>query len=220
MVDFVQARRMMIDTQVMTSGVTDRRLLTAMANIPREMFVPESRRELAYTDAPHRVLTDSGVRHLAAPAPFAKLVQLADVEHQSSVLDVGCTTGYSAAVLGHLAAKVVAIENDGGLAAAARENLNRLGLTNVEVVSGPLLEGAPDKGPYDVILVEGAIESPPESLFQQLKVGGNLVCLLRSGPAATAYLYTRSASDIAGTPSFNTSLPPLFATRREEAFVF
>jgi protein-L-isoaspartate(D-aspartate) O-methyltransferase len=220
MVDFAQARRMMVDTQVMTSGVTDRRLLNAMSSIPREMFVPESRRELAYIDAPHKLLTDSGVRYVAPPAPFAKLVQLADVEHQSSVLDVGCTTGYSAAVLGHLAARVVAVENDGGLAAAARENLQKLGLSNVEVVSGPLLEGAADKGPYDVIVVEGAIDRPPESLFQQLRPGGNLVCLLRSGPAATAYLYTRSATDIAGTPSFNTTLPPLLAAKREDAFVF
>lgn len=220
MVDFERARIMMVESQVKTSNVTDRRVWSAMLGMPRELFVPEDRRDLAYIDAPHKFTGSAGERFLAAPAPFAKLVQLGEVDHTDRVLDVGCTSGYSTAVLARLGAHVVGVESDAALAAAAQRNLSGLGITNAEVVRADLLAGAPDMGPYDVIIVEGAVDSAPESLFRQLKVGGRLVALIRRGATATAYHYTKSATDVAGTPGFNTSLPALQHRQTEPEFVF
>lgn len=219
MIDFVAARKKMVENQLRTSGVTDRRLLAVMAQVPREAFVPAERRELAYIDEAHRVSV-SPARYLAAPAPFAKLVQLAGVGSTDRVLDVGCATGYSAAVLGELAEAVVALESEPGLAAAARANLLVAGIDNVSVVEGPLEAGAGPHGPFDVILVEGALESIAEALLQQLADGGRLVALLREGSAASAHIYVRSGQDVAGRAEFNTTLPALPAVKSVSEFVF
>src|SRR3954463_10289763 len=109
MTDFAHARRTMVDNQLRTSGITDHRLLGAMGEVPRERFVPAARQTLEYIDEAKPL---SATRKLGPPAPFARLVQLAAIQHSDRVLDVGCGTGYSAAVLGHLASEVVAVEDD------------------------------------------------------------------------------------------------------------
>jgi protein-L-isoaspartate(D-aspartate) O-methyltransferase len=219
MIDYERARETMVDNQLRTSGVNDRRILAAMGEMPRELFVPELRRSLAYTDTSHALGGPSG-RALAAPAPFAKLVQLAAIEADDAVLDVGTGTGYSAAVLGRLAATVVAVESDPELAAAARAALGAVGAANVSVHEGALEAGAPKFGPYDVVLIEGAVNAVSAKLLQQLKQGGRLVALIRKGAAAAAHVFVRSGDEFAPRAEFNTSLPPLTAERPAERFVF
>lgn len=217
MADFETARRRMVDNQLRTSNVTDRRLLNAMGEVPRELFVPADRRELAYTDAAQPL--GSG-RALAEPAPFAKLVQLVALAHTDHVLDVGAATGYTTAVLAKLAADVTGLESDPALAAAARANLAAVGAANARIVEAPLDGSATLPGSFDVIVIEGAVDAEPSTFFHALRDGGRLVALLRSGATAVAHVYVRSGGEVAGRIEFNTTLPPLATAPRPQAFVF
>jgi len=220
MVDFAAARKKMVENQLRTSNITDHRLLMAMAQVPRELFVPSDRQAFAYIDEAHRLSAGDTPTYLSAPAPFGQLLQLAAIGTNDRVLDLGCGSGYSAAVLGSLAASVVAVEPVADLAASAANNVMSLGFDNVSVLSGALADGAPSRGPFDVIVVEGAVSEVPAGLFDQLAEGGRLVALRREGAAGVAYLYVRSGTDVAGRPEFNTTLPPLAAPKPLPEFVF
>lgn len=220
MTDFAQARRAMLDHQLRTSDITDRRLLAAMGRVPREEFVPEARRSLAYIDRAHTLVEERGGRALPAPTPFARLVQLAGVGAEDRVLDVGCGTGYSTAVLAELAAAVVGIEETAALAELARNNLAALGIGNAEVVEAPLVAGVPGKGPYDVIIIEGEVASVPEALQRQLVEGGRLVAVLRGAGVGVAHRFVRAGDDIAAHASFDASMPPLTVSGPSDQFVF
>ena len=219
MVDFEHARMAMVDNQLRTSGVTDRRILSAMGEVPREAFVPEARQSLAYIDEAH-VLPGPAGRAIPAPAPFARLLQLAEIDASDSVLDVGTGSGYSAAVLAKLAGSVAALESDTALVAAARENLAQVGAENVAVVQGALFDGAPNHAPFDVILLEGAVTRVPDSLLSQLKEGGRLVALVNSGAAPVANVFVRRGDEFAPRVEFNANMPPLTREAAPEAFVF
>jgi len=215
MTDYARARTIMVDNQLRTSGITDRRLLAAMGEVPRELFVPEVRRPLAYIDQP---IALDATRKLGAPAPFAKLVQLAEIGGTDHVLDLGCASGYSAAVLARLAGSVVAVDTDAGLLARARNALREQ--SNVTVLEGPFEAAGKAKGPYDVIVVEGVVSAVPEALFGQLKGDGRLVALIAiAGRPAVAHLFARSGKGIAASRAFDAALPPL-PTAREDRFVF
>ncbi|HWA18983.1 MAG TPA: protein-L-isoaspartate O-methyltransferase [Devosia sp.] len=220
MIDYAHARKTMVDNQLRTSSVTDRRVLAAMGEVPRELFVPAARRLLAYIDEAHPLEGAPG-RYLGAPAPFARLVQLAEIDHTDDVLDVGCGNGYSAAVLSRLAARVVAVEPDSNLAAKARATLKDLGAANVEVIEGALADGAPAKGPYDVIVIEGGISAVPEALFGQLKPEGVLVALVaEGGRPPVAHVFAQSGRGIAARAEFDGKLPPLATAPPTDEFVF
>jgi protein-L-isoaspartate(D-aspartate) O-methyltransferase len=217
MTDFARARKTMVDNQLRTSGITDRRLLAAMEEVPRERFVPPVRQGLAYID---EAIPVGGGRKLGAPAPFAQLVQLAAIEHADHVLDLGCATGYSAAVLARLAHSVVAVETDAALAAHARSALAEAGAKNASVVEGALETAGQAGGPYDVIVLEGVIAAAPQTLFAQLKPEGRLVALLaRDGNPPVAHLFAKAGNGIAARAAFDARLPPLSA-ERDESFVF
>lgn len=220
MTDFARARKMMVENQLRTSNITDRRLLAVMAQVPRELFVPEARRDLAYIDEAHALPSEGARRYLAAPAAFGRMVQLAGVNTGDKVLDLGCGSGYSTAVLASLAISVVAVESDGGLAAAARANLAALSIRNATILDGPVELGAAKLGAFDVIMLEGAVDSVPPALFDQLNEDGRLVALLRQGATAVANLYVKSGGDVAARGEFNASLPALFAEKRSADFVF
>jgi protein-L-isoaspartate(D-aspartate) O-methyltransferase len=220
MIDYVHARKTMVDNQLRTSSVTDRRVLAAMGEIPRELFVSAARRPLAYIDEAHP-LEGAPDRYLGAPAPFARLVQLAEIDHTDHVLDLGCGNGYSAAVLSRLAGSVVAVEPDSSLALAARAKLQELGAANAEVVTGAVAAGAAARGPYDVIVVEGSISAVPEALFGQLKAEGVLVALVAdAGRPAVAHLFAQSGKGIAARAEFDGKLPPLPMVAARDEFVF
>ena len=220
MTDFTQARKAMVDSQLRTSDITDRRLLTAMESIPREQFVPEARRSLAYIDRPHKLVDEPGGRALPAPTPFARLVQLAAIGAGDRVLDVGCGSGYSTAVLAALAAEVVGVEETAALAELARHNLETLGIGNARVIEAQLVAGAPEQGPYDVIVIEGEVASVPEALQAQLAEGGRLVAVLRTAGIGVAHRFVRAGDDVASRAEFDASMPPLTVSGSTEKFVF
>lgn len=217
MTDFAQARRIMVDNQLRTSGITDRRLLAAMGEVPRELFVPPARRELAYIDGAQPL---NRTRWLGAPAPFAKLVQLAAIEHTDRVLDFGCGNGYSSAVLARLAAEVVAVDDDPSLLAEAREALRKIGGGNVTVAEGSVSTAGKAKGPFDVIVLEGVVPEVADALFAQLAVDGRLVALIgAAGQVPVAHLFAKSGKGIAARPDFDARLPPLHKVA-DDGFVF
>ena len=217
MTDFATARRHMVDSQVRIADVTDLRILAAMLEIPRENFVPSSAAGLAYLDLDLAV-GEAGARRLLKPMVLAKLIHAANVASSDRVLDVGCSTGYAAAILSRIAGQVIALEQDSGVAQTARAAL--ASQSNVNVVSGPLIAGWPQGAPYDVILLEGATEIAPHTFLGQLKDGGRLVCVLGSGPAAKAMLYCRSGEELGGRPIFDASAAVLPGFARAPVFAF
>ncbi|HEY0853455.1 MAG TPA: protein-L-isoaspartate O-methyltransferase [Devosia sp.] len=217
MVDFERARQVMVDNQLRTSNVTDRRLLAAMGSIARENFVPASRQGLAYIDEAH----DLGHgRAMPAPAPFAKLVQLAEIQPTDAVLDLGAGLGYSTAVLAQLAHEVVGVESDETLAAEARKALAAAGVSNAEIVVSAFDDAQPHARGFDVIVLEGTVDEIPHGLFKLLRDGGRLVAMIRRGPTAVANVFVKTGATVNSRAEFNTSLPPLTAAKKADEFVF
>jgi protein-L-isoaspartate(D-aspartate) O-methyltransferase len=223
MTDFATARRMMVDGQVRTSDVTDLRIIAAMLDLPRERFVSAATAPLAYLDLDVPVAPATAgepVRRLLKPMVLAKLVQAAAVEADDHVLDVGCATGYSSALLARLARSVVALEQDPALVRLARETLAAVGASNVTVEAGPLTAGWPAAAPYDVILLNGATEIVPDALCRQLKDGGRLVAVVGGAPGGRAMLYRLVVGDVSGRPIFDAAAPLLPGFAAPPAFVF
>ena len=219
--DFAELRTKMVDGQLRTTDVTDPAILEAMFAVPREAFVDEGRRALAYIDedieiAPAR--PGAATRYLMEPSPFAKLLQLAEIAPTDRVLDVGVGTGYSSAVLSRLAASVIALESEPELAERARALLGDA--ANVTVVSGALEQGHAAAAPYDVILVEGAVEQLPEALLSQLNEGGRLVAVEGHGNAGVARVHLRTGGSITSRRAFNAAVKPLPGFERTAAFEF
>jgi len=221
-VDYAQHRLRMVDGQLRTTDVTDAAILEAMLVVPREEFVDPARRALAYIDEDVPTASADGgpQRYLMEPSPFAKLVQLADIGPGDFVLDVGCGTGYSSAVLSRLASSVVALETDADLADRAAATLTRLGFDTVAVVKGRLSEGYAAEAPYDVIFLGGAVEFVPDALLAQLKDGGRLVAVEGTGNSGKARLYVKTDGIITGRSVFNAAIKPLPGFERVRTFQF
>jgi len=217
MTDYVRARTNMVENQLRPNRVTDERLLAAMAEVPREAFVPEVLRGTACVDED---LPLGGGRYLMEPVVFARLVQAARITAADVVLDVGCATGYSAAVLARLAATVVALEEDAGLQARAEANLAELEVTDATVVAGPLRDGFADQAPYDVIVIEGAVEAVPEALSDQLGEGGRLVAVVGEGAVGRAALFLRVDGVLSRRDLFDAAVPRLPGFEVAPGFVF
>lgn len=221
--DFSGLRTKMVDSQLRTTDVTDPALLSAMLSVPRELFVPAKRRELAYIDEDVEVAAatrDLPARFLMEPSPFARLVQLAAIRSGDFVLDIGCATGYSTAVLSRLASSVVGLECDPQLAAMAAERLTGLGCDNAVIVEGPLQDGHAAEAPYDVIVIGGAVEHLPDTLLGQLRDGGRLVVVEGHGNAGVARLYVRDGEAVSGRRGFNAAVKPLPGFEAAKAFEF
>jgi len=215
MTDYATARHFMVEGQVRTADVTDRRIVDAMLELPRERFVPPASAALAYLDLD---LPVGGDRRLIKPMVLARCIHLADIAPTDHVLDVACATGYGAAVLAQVAGTVVALEEDKKLAAFAGAALVQV--PNVTLATGALTAGWASAAPYDAIIVEGATEVVPHALCAQLKDGGRLVCVLGSGPGARAMLYRRSGDDFGGRPLFNAAAPLLPGFAKTPVFAF
>jgi len=223
MVDFRTARRAMVDGQVRTNDVTHLGLIAAMLEIPREAFVPEGRAALAYLDR-DVVIADATAtepaRYLMKPVVLARLIQAADPRPQDRVLVLGAGSGYAAAVMSRLAAAVIALEQNGPLAQHARSALAGVGSRNVTVVQGALGGGAPASGPYDVILIDGGVETVPEALCGQLASRGRLVAVVVRGPNGKATLFQSVNGKFNGRVLFDANAPVLPSFKAAPAFVF
>jgi protein-L-isoaspartate(D-aspartate) O-methyltransferase len=221
MSDFSTARQKMVDGQVRPSDVTDSRIIEAMLAIPREVFVPEAHRSLAYLDLDIDVSAGGAVkRFLLRPAVTAKMLQAAEISETDNVLVVGCASGYLPAVAARLALKVVATECDSALAAAAQANLAGLSFGNVTVKTAPVADGDSADAPFDVILLNGASEIAPEGLYRQLKEGGRLVGAFALAGPQRAVIVTSSHGDFGHRALFDTAIPVLPGLERPPAFVF
>ena len=217
MFDAAAARRLMVECQIRTADVTDLDLQEAMLTLPREHFLPQSLAPLAYLD---RDIPLGNGRALLKPMVLAKLIQAAEVRRGDRVLDVGCGTGYSAAVLARLAGSVIALEEDADLARQAKQALAAIGPANVEVVVGPLSAGWPAGTPYDVILLDGAAEIVPEALGRQLKPDGRMVGVCGRAPAAKGMIYHVIEGQLVGRPIFDAAARVLPGFVAPPAFVF
>jgi protein-L-isoaspartate(D-aspartate) O-methyltransferase len=221
MTDFAAARRMMVDGQVRTSDVTDPRIIAAMLELPRERFVPAANAGLAYLDFDVPVAqAPGGERRLLKPMVLAKMVHAAAVGAADRVLDVGCATGYSSALLSRLAAFVVALEEDAALARLAAANLGEFAADKATVVTGALTQGWPPHAPYDVIFLNGASEIVPRALFAQLKEQGRLVAVIGRAPSCRAMLYRSIGGDVSAWPVFDASAQMLPGFAAPAQFVF
>ncbi|CTQ53802.1 Protein-L-isoaspartate O-methyltransferase [Roseibium album] len=220
MTDFDQSRRKMVDNQLRTNDVTDHRILDAMELVPRERFVPAAKKAVAYIDEDLPVGSSDSGRVVMKPHIFGKLVQLAEIREEDVVLIVGAGTGYSSAIVSKLAASVVALEENEDLAKTATDVLVDLGIENAVVVEGPLAKGFASEGPYDVVLIDGAVEVLPEDLTGQLKPDGRLVVVEGLGGSGVAKLYQKSGDAVSSRFGFNASVGLLPGFSKAEEFVF
>ena len=218
---FATARQKMVDGQVRTNDVTDTRILDAMLALPREQFIPQSRQALAYLDLDLDV-TEAGAakRYMIKAQVIAKLLQAAEIAATDKVLVVGSATGYVAALVSRLAAKVTATESDSALVAKGKEVLGQLGFTNVVTKAGTPADGDAADAPYDVIVINGATEVVPEKLFAQLAEGGRLVGVFAASQPARATIVTKAHGDLGYRALFDASAPVLPGMERVPSFVF
>ncbi|MBP9046991.1 MAG: protein-L-isoaspartate O-methyltransferase [Tabrizicola sp.] len=215
MSEFATRRVMMVDTQVRPSDVTKFPIIDAMLSVPRETFVPDDKREVAYVGenlalAPGRVVLEART--------LAKLLDALDVQPGDLVLDLGCGLGYSTAVIARLAETVVAVEEDEALAADAQRILSEEGVDNAVVVTGKLTDGAAKCAPYDVITVEGGVEVMPDSVLAQLKDGGRIGAVFMDGAVGTARIGYRIDGSMTWRSVFNAAAPVLPGFRKAQGF--
>jgi len=216
MTDQAAARHNMVESQLKPNRVTDLRVQSAMATIPRERFVPEHLSHVAYVDEDLELVPG---RHLMEPRVFGRLLQEAGVREGERVLEVGCGTGFGLAVLADMGAVAVGLESDPVLAAAARSNLKALDVV-AEIVVGDLNGGAPGADSFDVILISGMIPELPAALAAQVRLGGRILAIIGQGPVGEATLFTRTAGSVSGRALFDAGVHPLPGFAREPGFVF
>lgn len=217
MVDFSQARTMMVDTQVRPNDVTKYPVIEAMLTVPREAFVPDARQAVAYVGENVPLAQD---RWLLEPRSFGKMLDGLNIQPTELVLIVGAGLGYEAAVVARLAQAVVALESHPEMAAQAEATLAEQGVDNVAVVTGELAAGYPGQAPYDVILIAGGIEELPQALADQLAEGGRIGAIFSEGNLGVARIGHKIDGEINWRFAFNGSAPVLPGFNRRKGFVF
>jgi len=216
MADYAARRATMVDTQIRPSDVTKFPVIEAMLDIPREAFVPDDLREVAYAD---KDVPLGGGRVVLAPRTLAKMLDALDIGPEELVLDIGCGLGYSSAVIAHMAEAVIAVEENAEMADEAQRLLSENGVDNVAVVAGPLAEGAAKHGPYDVIVIEGGVEDVPPALLDQLKEDGRIAAIFMEEELGTCKIGVKAEGVVSWRFAFNASAPvlPGFEKAREFA---
>lgn len=215
MTDFTVRRRIMVDTQVRPSDVTKFPIIEAMLRVPREIFVPVAQREAAYCG--DNVELGNG-RVLLEPRTLAKMLDALDVSGDELVLDIGCGFGYSSAVVARMAQAVVAVEEDETMIGEAQELLSDIGADNVILHAGPLVDGAAEHGPYDVIVVQGGVGEVPKGIEDQLKDGGRIACILMTGALGAVSVGYKSGDVITWRFEFNAGAPVLSGFEKQHSF--
>ena len=215
MTDFASRRTTMVDTQVRPSDVTKFPIIDAMLTVAREDFVPEEKRDAAYADA-HVDL--GGGRVVMDPRTLAKMLEAVDIQPDEMVLDVGAGLGYSSALAGRLGDAVIALEEDEDRVATASRLLAEAGIDNAAAVQGTLAEGAAKHGPYDVILVQGAVEHMPEALTEQLKDGGRIAAIFAEGALGSMRVGYMIDGVLSWRFAFNAGAPVIAGFEARRAF--
>ncbi|MDR3463874.1 MAG: protein-L-isoaspartate O-methyltransferase [Beijerinckiaceae bacterium] len=226
--DSKSQRQTMVDCQIRTFDVTDQLVLARFEKVAREQFLPDAFRDLAYSDIGFTIPASAGggeARYLLTPLVLARLLQGGRVGASDKVLDIAGGTGYSTAILAGLASDVVALEANAALREDLENRVAAAGLRNVRTLEGPLERGAAGEAPFDVILVNGAVETGLDTLFAQLAEGGRLLTISRfgndpTGRASKAVVYEKTSGEVSGRVLFDTSAPVLAAFRKQPAFVF
>ncbi len=206
MTDFAERRRMMVDTQVRPSDVTKYPIIEAMLAVPREQFVPNAQAEGAYAD--QNVPLGNG-RVLVEARTLAKTLDALDISSDEMVLDLACGLGYSTAVVARMAQMVIGVEEETSMASESASLLSDVGADNAIVHEGPLAEGAAEHGPYDVILVQEAVETLPDDLLTQLKDGGRIAALFMTGALGEVKIGYKANGAISWRFAFNATAPVL-----------
>ena len=221
MSDFSAARQKMVDGQIRPNDVTNVRLLEALLAVPREAFVPDHLKPVAYLDAVVDLQSsdnDAGV--LLPPAVLARMLQAVEIPSSSKVLVVGCSSGYTAAVLARLAAHVVSVASTERLVRATNERLASLGVDNAKAVIGTAIDGHPSAAPYDIIVMAGSTEVVPTQLQAQLAQGGRLVGVSAMSTPSRAQIVTRTNDDFGVRWLFDAAAPVLAGLHRKPEFTF
>ncbi|MCX7289165.1 MAG: protein-L-isoaspartate O-methyltransferase [Rhodobacterales bacterium] len=215
MSEFENRRVMMVDTQVRPSDVTKFPIIDAMLTVPRETYVPDGQRDVAYVGEN----LDIGQGRVVLEArSLAKLLDALDIQPDEMVLDLGCGLGYSAAVIARLADTVVAVEEDESLAAEAGRILSQEGVDNALVVHAPLASGAAKHAPYDVITVQGGVEQFPQALAAQLREGGRVGAVFMDGALGVAMIGFKNDGHVTWRPVFNAAAPVLAGFGKARVF--
>lgn len=217
MADYAERRRTMVDTQVRPSDVTSFPIIDAMLSVPREAFVPDAARALAYVGGP---IALTATRQLMEPRTIGKMLEALNVTPADLVLEIAPGLGYTTALLAHLAEAVVAIEEDPALAAEAEAALSAQNVDNAAVLTGPLTAGSAKNGPYDVIVAFGGVEEIPQSVTDQLKDGGRIMAVFMQGALGEARLGRKLGGVISWRMEFNATAPVLPGFARQPGFVF
>ncbi len=217
MSEYAAAREHMVVNQLQPNRVTDTLVADAMMAVPRERFVPEALAGVAYMDEDIEI---SANRCLMEPVTFGHMLQAAKCGPDEIVLDVACATGYSTAVLAKLAGTVVAMECDEEMAAKASELLAQLEVDNAVVVTADLKDGYPAQGPYDVIMIGGAVAKIPQALKEQLAEGGRLLAVVDRDGVGKGMKVSRIDGVLVEEELFDAMLPKLAELTEEPGFSF
>jgi protein-L-isoaspartate(D-aspartate) O-methyltransferase len=208
----------MVDTQIRPSDVTKFPIIEAFLSVPKEKFVPDGKREAAYIGENFKI---GQSRVILEPRTLAKLLDALDIHNDELVLDIGPGFGYSSAVISHMAEVVIAVEDDSSLASEAEEILAEVGVDNVVIQIGKLEAGAPEHGPYDVIILQGGVEEIPSSILKQLKSGGRVGAIFIEEGLGTAKIGFKLHDKINWRYCFNAAAPvlPGFFKQKDFAIV-
>lgn len=215
MSDYEKARRNMVENQLRPSRIFDSRLLEAMGSLPRELFVPKPLRGVAYADED---IPLPGGGFLAEPLALAKLIQAAEIRPEDVVLVVGDLTGYAAAVVSRLAATVMLLVPPGTDPGQVERLLNELGCENVVLQPGEPAQGLADQGPFDVVLLVGAVDRVPPALLSQLGQHGRLVAVVEERHSGRVTVFQRVGEAFGRAMPFDASLPRLPGLPRVQTF--
>ena len=217
MADYAARRRTMVDTQVRPSDVTSFPVIDAMLAIPREAFVPDKMRDLAYVGGP--IPLGNG-RQLMEARTIAKMLQTLALEPGELVLEIAPGLGYTTALLARLTDAVVAVEGDATLAAEAEAALSAQEIDNAAVLHADPLAGSAKNGPYDVIVAFAGVEEMPQALIDQLKDGGRIMAVFMQGPLGEVRMGRKLGGAVSWRAEFNATSPVLPGFSRVPGFVF